>query len=70
LLSRSKSTPATSPSPAVFTFEHLETELGLSKPTISKLIKDKRLQSFRVGRRVLVSRAALDRFIAKAEAAR
>jgi excisionase family DNA binding protein len=62
-----QSTSSPSSSPAALTLAHLQAELGLSKPTISRLIKDRRIASFRVGRRVLVSRAALARFIAKAE---
>jgi excisionase family DNA binding protein len=63
LLLRSKTTPSS----AVLTLAALQAELGLSRPTVAKLLRDGRIASFKIGRRVLVSRSALDRFIRTAE---
>jgi excisionase family DNA binding protein len=66
MFSRSKSTPSSS-STTVFTLADLSGELRLSRPTVAKLLRDRRIASFRVGRRVLVTRKALERFLASAE---
>jgi hypothetical protein len=68
MFSRSKSTSSPPASPtSVLTLAGVGDELHLSRPIISRLVKSRQIVSFRVGRRVFVTRRALEKFIASAE---
>ena len=41
--------------------------IGISKPTMSRMLKDGEIQHRRYGRRLLISRSALERWLEEAE---
>ena len=54
-------------SPVVYGIKEVENLLGISHPLLYKLIRNKELRSFKVGRRRMITGDAIEDFIAKRE---
>lgn len=61
-------TPREAPADAVaYSIDQAAARLGVSKTTFEALVAAGQIKSFRVGRRRLISRAALEAFVARQE---